>query len=64
MLRLFTALSFYATGTYQRVIGQLNLSLSQQSLSRSVEEGPTLIIGHLSERVKFREKYSKRKIYG
>lgn len=53
--RIFVALSFYATGTYQRVIGQsFQLSVSQQSTSRCIHEVSNLIIEHLSDQfIKF-----------
>lgn len=55
VLRIFTALVFFGTGTYQRVIGQsFQLSLSQQSASRCISEVSLLIIEHLADRyIKF-----------
>lgn len=50
ILKFFGTLSFYATGTYQRVIGQsFNLSMSQQSMSKAIEEVTNCIINTFSE---------------
>lgn len=52
MTRVFVALIFYATGTYQRVIGQsFHISVSQQSVARCIEEVTSLIINHLADRL-------------
>lgn len=50
-IRIFTALVFFGTGTYQRVIGQsFQLAVSQQTASRSINEVCLLIVEHLSDR--------------
>lgn len=54
-IRIFVALVFFGTGTYQRVIGQsFQLSVSQQTASRAINEVCSLIIEHLGNRfIKF-----------
>lgn len=54
-LKIFTALYFFATGSYQSTVGKsLNLPMSQQSVSGCVEEVSTLIVTHLiNDWVKF-----------
>lgn len=53
--KIFTALLFYATGSYQRLIGQsYNISISQSSVSNCVKEVSQLIYAHLrNEYIKF-----------
>ncbi|XP_018374418.1 PREDICTED: uncharacterized protein LOC108768477 [Trachymyrmex cornetzi] len=53
--KIFTALLFYATGSYQRLIGQsYNISISQSSVSNCVKEVSQLIYTHLrNEYIKF-----------
>lgn len=47
--RIFTALQFFATGSYQRLVGQSSeLSMSQQSVSNCIREVATLITNHLA----------------
>ncbi|KAJ8930630.1 hypothetical protein NQ314_016545 [Rhamnusium bicolor] len=47
--KIFAALYFFATGSYQRTIGQSwNLSLSQQSVSICIKEVSNLIVNHLA----------------
>lgn len=49
MARIFTALQFFATGSYQRLVGQSSeLSMSQQSVSNCIREVATLITNHLA----------------
>ncbi|CAH2017698.1 unnamed protein product [Acanthoscelides obtectus] len=48
----FAALHFYATGTYQRVIGRsYDISMSQQSISRAIHEITNAIISTFSEQL-------------
>lgn len=47
--RILAALYFFATGSYQRTIGQSwNLSMSQQAVSKCVQEVSELIVAHLA----------------
>lgn len=47
--KILTALYFFATGSYQRTIGQSwNLSTSQQYMSKCVKEASELIVAHLT----------------
>ncbi|XP_066582771.1 putative nuclease HARBI1 [Prorops nasuta] len=49
-LRIFFALYFFATGSYQRTIGQsFNISMSQQSVSNAIKEVSELISKYLTE---------------
>ena len=49
--RIFAALQFFATGSYQRLVGQsADISVSQQSVSNCVREISTLITNHLAAR--------------
>ncbi|XP_066596558.1 putative nuclease HARBI1 [Prorops nasuta] len=49
-LRIFAALYFFATGSYQRTIGQsFNISMSQQSVSNAIKEVSELISKYLAE---------------
>lgn len=48
-LKIFVTLYFFATGSYQRTIGQSwNFSISQQSVSRCINEVSNLIVSHLA----------------
>uniref|UniRef100_A0A6P7H3K8 Nuclease HARBI1 n=1 Tax=Diabrotica virgifera virgifera TaxID=50390 RepID=A0A6P7H3K8_DIAVI len=50
ILKFFGALSFYASGSQQCVIGQsFNLSMSQPSLSRAIQDVTIAIINTLSD---------------
>lgn len=50
ILKFFGVLRFYATGAYQRVIGRgFDISISQQSMSRAVNEVTTAIINTFAE---------------
>lgn len=50
VLKFFAVLNFYATGTYQRVIGRsFDISMSQQSVSRAVHEVTNALITTFSE---------------
>ncbi|XP_018359697.1 PREDICTED: putative nuclease HARBI1 [Trachymyrmex cornetzi] len=53
--KIFTALLLYATGSYQRLIGQsYNISISQLSVSNCVKEVSQLVYTHLrNEYIKF-----------
>nr|XP_023027765.1 putative nuclease HARBI1 [Leptinotarsa decemlineata] len=53
--RILVALSFYDTGSYQRLIGEShNISISQQSVSNCIRDISSLITEHLADRyVKF-----------
>lgn len=55
ILKFFGVLRFFATGAYQRVVGRgFDISISQQSMSRAVDEVTTAIIITLSEQwIKF-----------
>lgn len=54
-LKVFIALSFYATGSYQKLIGQsYNISASQQSISTYIKYITNLIVANLAnEWIKF-----------
>ncbi|KAF5298156.1 hypothetical protein FQA39_LY02580 [Lamprigera yunnana] len=53
-LRVLASLNFFATGTYQTRIGQdLNLAMSQSSISKSVTEVSEIFCNHLLRYVKF-----------
>lgn len=50
ILKFFGVLHFYATGTYQRIIGRsFDISMSQQSVSRAVHEVTNALIHAFSE---------------
>lgn len=50
IIKFFGVLQFYATGTYQRVIGRgFHISMSQQSLSRAINEVTNAIVNSFSE---------------
>lgn len=50
VLKVFGTLNFYATGSYQRTIGQsFNISMSQQSLSKAIQEVTLSIINRFAE---------------
>lgn len=47
--RIFAALQFFATGSYQRLVGQsVDISISQQSVSNCVREVASLLTQHLA----------------
>lgn len=49
-VKYFCTMSFYATGSYQRTIGQsYNLSISQQSVSRAIKEITEVIVNTLAQ---------------
>nr|CAI5841100.1 unnamed protein product [Callosobruchus analis] len=49
-IKYFGTLAFYATGSYQRVLGRSSdISMSQQSMSRAIEEVTTAIINTMAE---------------
>lgn len=50
ILKFFGVLRFYGTGAYQRVIGRgFDISMSQQSMSRAVEEVTIAIVNVFAE---------------
>lgn len=50
VVKFFAVLSFFGTGTYQRVIGRsFDISMSQQSISRAIKEVTTAIITTFAE---------------
>lgn len=50
IVKFFAVLHFYATGTYQRVMGRsYDISMSQQSISRAINEVTRAIITTFSE---------------
>lgn len=63
-LKIFASLVFFATGTYQRMIGNsFNISMSQNAISRSVTEVSALIVEHLSDRfIKFPQTVAEKNI--
>ncbi|KAI4468053.1 hypothetical protein MML48_2g00001552 [Holotrichia oblita] len=56
-LRIFATLFFYATGSYQRVVGQnYHLSVAQNTVCKCINEITALIVEHLAnEWIKFPE---------
>lgn len=52
--RIFAALQFFATGSYQRLVGQsVDISISQQSVSNCVREVASLLTHHLAQIIQF-----------
>lgn len=54
IIKFFGVLHFYATGTFQRVVGRsFNISMSQQSMSKAIEEVTTAIINTYGQWIHF-----------
>nr|CAH7756744.1 unnamed protein product [Callosobruchus chinensis] len=49
-IKYFGALAFYATGSYQRVLGRsFDISVSQQSMSKAIQEVTSAIMNAMAE---------------
>ncbi|XP_030764851.1 putative nuclease HARBI1 [Sitophilus oryzae] len=61
-LRIFSSLYFYATGSYQRTIGQtFQLSMAQNTVSKCIDEVTDLIVDHLTEEwIKFPRNFNDK----